>query len=606
MQIFHKVMQMNNFIRFRGWVPLFVMIVLFVPGSSAQSTADISVTIIPNQFYFESLDNFGIDLRIANNGPGRMVDLYWAVEVYGEFYFYPGFSRNLDHHQIYISPESVTHETIIPLVSLPENLPFVHAVSYAVCTNPGTFDLISNVDIRDLFLQDTWPELPVPDIENTFFFLPGTRQFGATHHQSYFDEFADLLNAHFPITGPYMRMGVSLKDPVTRVTDVSPILEVAQRAHTANLALGIHVDTAPHHLSGDLETLRQSDRRYNQWESDGTFYSTGQDDLTCITPSRYADELMETRQTLAGITGVGFEAAREMFPNTLVYINGPIEVEFRRAEDNDHHYADYSPFAITEFRDWLCHRGRYNDGTGTFSGDGIPLSLIHEKDFSRDPSPNEHFGVGVNFNEYFETEFTTWNILYWDPDIYPQALAIDSNPRPGPGESGYIDGGFHPPREVDGELVGGNSRFHAVWDGFYNDQGLGFRQMQIYYYVRDHAQWISETGVPIEYIFTHQIPSDFLNNWIRLRSSASPAWTAENQYSQCGYTAYWDTAMSAPFFQVAENLPPGGVYLNITRIPILITVWDISPGPLIWFMNIAHSIFALYICTPIPKASMQS
>jgi len=236
-------------------------------------------------------------------------------------------------------------------------------------------------------------------------------------------------------------------------------------------------------------------------------------------------------------------------------------VELRRAHDDDIHYADYSPFAVKEFRDWLNHTGIYSD-TGDFSGQGVPLDLIGNHDFSQDPSPDQSHDRSMTFNELFGTAFTTWELKYWDTDVFTTALPLDADPMPQEGETGYISGGFDPPRDNNGVLVGGNEAFQNIWDGWRTNQnndyqtGFGFRQSMVQHYVEDNSRWLLDGGVPLERNFTHQIPVDFIGNWIRERSSASPFWTAMNPYSNAGYSAYFDTTLQEDLFLVTQMLSP--------------------------------------------------
>jgi len=47
-----------------------------------------------------------------------------------------------------------------------------------------------------------------------------------------------------------------------------------------------------------------------------------------------------------------------------------------------------------------------------------------------------------------------------------------------------------------------------------------------------------------------------LNNWIRNRGAASPFWTAINDFSCTGYTAYWETTLAETLFQLTYEFSP--------------------------------------------------
>ena len=522
---------------------------------------DLDILISPNQFYYEDGDSFGIEVIVSNPGDTVSADFYFALEVYGAYYFFPGWGEDVDYLPITVDAHQSKTVVIIPPVTLPDNLPLIMGMSYAICCSTGTYDLCSTIGMQGIYLNSKWEELPVPDFYNTFYFLPGASILKGYSTQEDFDSFAADLNQHFPRRGPYMQTGLGLIDPVFESDHESQALRTAKKAAAAGLTVAFHIGVTNHHTLGVLDDLRQSDRRYNQWESNGVIFNNEDGDLTAISPSRYAKKVVSARKAIVEEHGKGFLRAIADYPNTVVCLSGPIEVELRRAFNDDPHYADYSPFAIQEFCDWLRHTGEYLDGTGQYSGEGVPRELIGGLDFSQDPSPSEHVGGGMCFNSYFGTNFTTWSLKYWDPGIYPDPLPLTANPMPQPGSAGYLSGGFDAPRLVDGNLTGGNENFNRIWDGYgttnlINDYqyGYGFRQVLVYHYVLDNSKWLYDVGVPPERSFTHQIPADFLNNWIRHKASASPFWTGFNQYSSPGFTAYWETTQDEIFYQVMDIL----------------------------------------------------
>jgi len=392
--------------------------------------------------------------------------------------------------------------------------------------------------------------------------MPGVEGLYYSSSQSTYHQVAQDIYTHFPRTGLYMRRGITILDPVSEPENQSKAMEAALKVDTTGLALGFHVGVTCHHAYGNLEDVRLIDRRYNQWDSDGTAdFGSGQSDLSAVTQSRYALPVVAVRRTRAEAHAAAFATALNEFPNTVVCLNGPIEVELRRAVIGDQHYADYSPYAVKEFRDWLLHKGIYGD-TGEFSDQGVPLELIGNNNFSMDPSPDQSYSGGISFNDLFGTAFTTWDLMYWDPDIFTAALPQDADPMPQAGESGHITGGFDPPRDDEGSLVGGNETFQNIWDGWRTNQnvdyktGFGFRQSLVQHYVEDNSRWLLNGGVPLERSFTHQIPVDFIGNWIRERSSASPFWTAINPFSNVGYTAYFETSLQEDLFHVTQIMSP--------------------------------------------------
>ncbi len=538
-------------------VLLMTIILSSILPVSCSAQTNLEINIIPNLLYHEGGDPFSLDVTVSNPGDEQIIDLYLAIELADQYYFYPGFTTDIDCQQLHLAhttPNQHTRLSIIPMIQLPQNLPIVRGSIYAVCLEPNTNKLLSNVAVEGFYLQTSWPELPLPDINNTFFFLPGDHSLKFSNPEIDFQTIALELQTHFPIQGPYMRTGISLIDPITSPQDRSRIMETLSKASPSGLAVAFHCGVTPHHVFGSLDTLRKTDRRYNQWESDGKIYDIGESDLTALTLSRNATDLVAMREAIVIRHADGFREGMESYPNNLICISGPIEVELRRAFPELPHYADYSPFTIQEFRDWLCHAGLYDDHIGQYKGEGVPRAFIDNLDFSKDPAPDIHLGAGLSFNAYFGTHFTTWDLAFWDPTHFPEPLPDTANPLPGDGETGYIPGGFDAPRSVNGQLIGGNDLFKKLWDGYESDlmvgyqYGYGFRQMLVTHYVLDNARWMVSHGIPVDRIYTHQIPADFINNWIRFKSSASPFWTAVNDYSNPGFTVYQESAYQELLF----------------------------------------------------------
>lgn len=546
----------NRMISTKALVSLCFVFLVAVPIAGAA----LEVGFQLNQTIFGGADYLEMDVQLVNTGANAVFDLYVCLEIYGEYYFYPSFSKTeLDHRVITVEEGQAFTDSVIPRVILPEDLPDFDSTVYGICFEPGTWNIVSNLATIVIKLRSDIPVLPKPDYDNSFFLMPGVEGLDYNDPQSAFDQVALDLLSHFQDPGLYVRRGVTLLDPVVDSENRSKAMETADKIASTGMALGFHVGVTCHHSYGEMVTVRQADRRNNQWDSTGAIFDTGHDDLSTVTLSRYASDVVAIRRHRAEATGTSFHEAYLRYPETVVFVNGPIEVELRKADDGQHHYADYSPFAVKEFRDWLCHTGIYHDRTGRYAGQGIPLELINDIEFAADESPDETNNER-SFNQVFGTSFTTWSLRYWDPEFYPESLDLEAVAKPVPGETGHIDGGFDPPRDVNGQLTGGNELFQTLWDGWRtnstngNQTGFGFRQSMVHRYVEDNSKWLLNSGVPIERNFTHQIPVDFIGNWIRERSSASPHWTAFNPYSNPGFTAYFDTTLQEDLFEVASSL----------------------------------------------------
>jgi hypothetical protein len=206
------------------------------------------------------------------------------------------------------------------------------------------------------------------------------------------------------------------------------------------------------------------------------------------------------------ILGKQLAAAMKQSPETLLKIDGDTEVElsFARNLDSDGRpraggrvlLADYSPFMVAEFRDW-----------------------IRNSRYARDASPatdDDH--DGHTFNSDFRQQFRTWRLRYFDasgPISYERYRALpDKLPKSG---EYFIEGGFDAPRQTAPD-----NPFWKSWQEF--------RVRVIANYQRDFAEWITADGrIPASRYFTHQIPAEYLfegKDRARLETSASPLETA--------------------------------------------------------------------------------
>lgn len=105
------------------------------------------VMALLNQTAYRAGDSFDFKVRIDPALSGDLsADLYVALEVYGEFYFYPSWTQDLDWLRVFLSNSG---SYLIPILSFTwpagvgsaENLRF-----WALLMDPGTFTLTSNVD----------------------------------------------------------------------------------------------------------------------------------------------------------------------------------------------------------------------------------------------------------------------------------------------------------------------------------------------------------------------------------------------------------------------------------------------------------------------------
>ena len=325
-------------------------------------------------------------------------------------------------------------------------------------------------------------------------------------------------------------------------------------ARSKGLSYGIIVGSATHHAGTSIQNLIKGDLRLCQWRLDGVHWqgaygpggvsgnletASEPRDWMVPTPSRLATPLRNEYDRLNVASAGNIVPAIASAPDVIKVVNIVIEEELAVGGGaGDAYLADYSPFAVTEFRDWLRHRGIY-DPSGSYAGQGAPAAIVgspisvggaNVSQFYDDPTPANSNGTGTSFNAFFGTNFTSWDLAYWDLNRFPNPITDTSfNPAPTSG-LGATPGGFDAPR------VRNSSAWWKAWSWDYHDRGdtyppgnpltpaYGFRQMETHNWVLDTANLFVAQGVPANLIFPHQIPGEFWNA-DRTRSSASTIWS---------------------------------------------------------------------------------
>ncbi|HWS00042.1 MAG TPA: Ig-like domain-containing protein, partial [Prolixibacteraceae bacterium] len=423
-----------------------------------------------------------------------------------------------------------------------------------------------------LAVNSTAEELPRGTTDNCFYIMPLFERVRVPGSLSMEDKRIQFLKMKEQLGygNLYHRLGFSF------IYGPNADAEVRQNCLLAQ-EYGVHLGlifALQSHTREDFRTVAAKDLRLFQWRKDGndwkgSFTSSGtvevpedQRDYKIPTPSRYATPLREYNAIQAVAWSESVKKLMADFPGVVTCINGPIEEELAiGGMNNPDKLADYSPFAITEFRDWLRHAGLYDASSGKFAGEGASKLLIGElvdfngtlrSQFYDDQTPADGNGTGVSFNQFFGTGFSTWSLKYWDLDIYPDAITdvgFDCTPEAG---KGFWTGGFDAPRVMDA-----NSKFWKAWSYDIPDQGgnyppgnpgspaFGFRQNLTRNLVRDLFEVVASSGLPRELMFAHQIPAEALANFTgagpRNRSSASTIWSGYLEKSKTvGITRFGD------------------------------------------------------------------
>jgi len=344
--------------------------------------------------------------------------------------------------------------------------------------------------------------------------------------------------------GPYARVGMSsfvvldmdwnadLAHPALRAPAEDALSDAITRARLWGIPVHFGADAGVSRDTFVYDPAKLEDRRNCQWYADGALMGDGQsfsDDIW-MTPSRYARKLRRHVETKARLYARVLTSLWLSDPDTFVSASGDGEMELNRwrldkaAPYESQMIADYSPFAVLEFRDWIQHAGLYAPGQ-PFDGQGFDQGGVA---YQGDPGR-------AAFNRDFGTAFTTWSLRYFDwslsdpidgdpgaiPDSSYNAPGWSALPISGPG---FVAGGFDAPRSS-------NLSTPAFWQLW-----LAFREAMVTHSVADFASWILTTGVPggktldPDRWYTHQIPADYLNGTYpgcldpdrRLRTSGSP------------------------------------------------------------------------------------
>ena len=284
----------------------------------------------------------------------------------------------------------------------------------------------------------------------------------------------------------------------------------------------------------------EEDVRNCQWYQDNTIAADNQINDPKVfgkyifgTFSRYARKLRANLEAKAKATVAFLKQKMDENPDTLIAVSawGELEMNFNRLIEGwrVEGFCDYSPFSVLEFRDWIQHTGMYDNTSGKYKTEG----------YSQGGTKYQGQAGREQFNQDFGTDFTTWELLYYnwdlsdDPDDQNPVDDINQDPNILPYESKYSHGnmiptsgayytagGFDPPRVMN------------FGDDFWDLWNL-FRETMVFNLNKDLAKWANEAGISSEKWYSHQIPGDYMwghnpnDPHPRYYTSASPLWTAD-------------------------------------------------------------------------------
>jgi hypothetical protein len=318
------------------------------------------------------------------------------------------------------------------------------------------------------------------------------------------------LRTRFPEGGPvrlgfttYLRVSMERWDVTTEeqalanlTGTINSLDRMIARARANNIPIALALATALRDAADPVQVAsQQQDVRSMQWYEDNSLADGW------WSYSRYAQRAIRVRDLYMRALARVLANRIALYPETIVGIGGDAEAELAwHGLATGPQYADYSPFAIAEFRDWLRGEGLYAPG-GPYAAD----AYANAARYRGDSAPNE-------LNQDMGTNFTSWNLRHFDwplgvdPDNDPYVIpeVAYRNPQWNRLPSG-IAGGFDPPRSDSGIPP----QWLAAW--------RTFRVNLVGYYVKDFARVMTTTAdpatgmtIPASRWFSYLIPSDYL------------------------------------------------------------------------------------------------
>jgi len=428
----------------------------------------------------------------------------------------------------------------------------------------------------------------VPPIDQSItYILPQWGGFYAATDLMFADEVAQLrsrigegrrVRVGFTVYATVYMSPVEPTDAAAVRAALAPTLEqmdfVLARARQHGIPVCISFLTAIRSWTDQAQAADQAaDRRTMQWHSDNSLAPGW------ATLSRYA-RVQQARQE-AFLRELGRQIAARMMadPDTFVAASGDGEVElsFDRSVQRGNApteaaslVADYSPFAVAEFRDWLRGAGMYGAGQ-PFAGE----AYVNAARYAGDATP-------ADLNADFGQTFATWNLEHFD-----WSLSDLTSPDPNAIPSSTYDQAGWPALAVANASGFDAPRTRQPADAWWQVWDL-FRQTMVWRYNRQFAKWITTspdaaTGatVPAARWFSDQIPADYLfgftpaNPDLRLATSASPWWTADiSPYGSLGITSFNQRNADNGF--VARTLP--GVAPQIAQRGVRWGIFEWNPS----------------------------
>jgi len=318
---------------------------------------------------------------------------------------------------------------------------------------------------------------------------------------------------------------------------------------------------------------KEEDIRNAQWYNDNKLASDVQiTDPAAMnayifgTFSRYARKMRTNLEAKSRAALAFLKQRMDENPGTLIAVSGwgEAELNFRRlngSQSAQDYFADFSPFAVLEFRDWIQHAGLYDNAAGVYAGQG----------YAGGGAKYQGTEGLVRFNADFGAAFSSWDLRYYNwsladsSGMTPAVVALMDDPRRIP-YSSYVHGGMMPSSGPN-FILGGFDPPRVQQPGVaYYDLWHAFREHMVHRFILDLARWAREAGIDPQKWYSHQIPTDYLFGTNpsmpvkggRYYSSASPLRTADIAspgYGSVGATIY-DIKFPAGFARTTEYILP--------------------------------------------------
>lgn len=378
-----------------------------------------------------------------------------------------------------------------------------------------------------------------------------------------------LLRSRFAAGGP-VKVGFTVYLPISmerwdvsteadataNLTSTIALLDaVIARARAHNIPIALAFIT-PIRAATDAAqaTSQQEDRRVMQWYSDNTLADGW------WTYSRYARRQVFVRELYLRTLARVIANRMITYPETIVGAAGDGEIELA-FKTNGPPYADYSPFAIAEFRDWLRGEGLYAPGQ-RYAGQAYRDAVRYRGDATPGADTN---GDGHTLNGDFGVSFSSWTLRYFDWQLSNQVVG-DPNAIP---ESVYSAPDWNPFPDAGATLFDAPRNEATVPQAWYR-AWFEFRVSLVARYNQDFARIITTspdpaTGrtVPTARWFSYQIPADYLYGHtpeapdFRYLTSASATSTADiRPFGGAGVTAFNTRVGENQFARTLSSVAP--------------------------------------------------